>query len=313
MNHTFTLDTNKFLHKLKLFMALSRTPHGVVDMAAPVFAALVWLGEFPSPGVTLLGLITLFAGYTTVYALNDIVDFNSDRKKAENGVFRNSQGDLDAVLVRHPMARGLIRYWEGVAWALAWGLVTILGAYTLNPVCVYIFLVAAGLEALYCLLWNVSPARTLVSGIVKTSGAVAAIYGVDSSPSFLFVAVLFLFLFFWEIGGQNIPNDWTDLDLDGEFKARTIPIALGLELSSFMILCSSFAALVLSVFVLITSKFHYGMIYVLLSLCAGGVFFIYPSIRLHRSPTRESAMALFNRASYYPLVLLGIVLLKIIF
>ncbi|MBU4319234.1 MAG: UbiA family prenyltransferase [Proteobacteria bacterium] len=294
-------------------MALSRTPHGVVDMAAPVFAALVWLGEFPSPSVTLLGLITLFAGYTTVYALNDIVDFKSDRKKAENGVFQNSQGDLDAVLVRHPMARGMIRYWEGVAWAVAWGLVAILGAYTLNPVCVYIFLAAASLEALYCLLWNVSPIRTLVSGVVKTSGAVAAIYGVDSSPSFLFVAVLFLFLFFWEIGGQNIPNDWTDLDLDGAFKARTIPLTLGLELSSFMILWSNLAVLVLSVFVFITSKFQYGMIYVLLSLCAGGVFLLYPSIRLYRSPTRENAMALFNQASYYPMVLLGIVLLKIIF
>ena len=152
-----------------------------------------------------------------------------------------------------------------------------------------------------------------MSGVVKTSGAVAAIYGVDSSPSFLFVAVLFLFLFFWEIGGQNIPNDWTDLELDGEFKARTIPIALGLELSSFMILCSSIAALVLSVFVFITSKFQYGMIYVLLSLCAGGVFLLYPAIRLYRSHTRENAMALFNQASYYPMVLLGIVLLKIIF
>lgn len=312
MIQTLLMDSDPIMRKLKLFLALSRTPHGLVDMAAPVFAALVWLGGFPSLGTTLLGLFTLFAGYTTVYALNDLVDFRADRKKAESGVFETVEGDLDAVLVRHPMARGMMSFREGLVWAGAWALLAMGGAYLLNPVCLYIFLGAAGLEAVYCLLWNVSPLRTFISGAVKTSGAVAALYGVDPSPSFLFVTVLFLFLFFWEIGGQNIPNDWTDLDLDGKFKARTIPLTLGLEHASFMILCSSIAALVLNALVFQTSKFQYGMITVLLSFCAGGVLFLYPAIRLHGSQTRENAMALFNTASYYPAALLGVLLIKIV-
>src|SRR5512135_1255253 len=67
--------------RLKLFLALSRTPHGLLDLAAPALAALLWLGRFPPLSVTALGLLTVFAGYTAVYALNDVVDYRVDREK----------------------------------------------------------------------------------------------------------------------------------------------------------------------------------------------------------------------------------------
>ncbi|MCX5882258.1 MAG: hypothetical protein NTU74_10790, partial [Deltaproteobacteria bacterium] len=51
-----------FYYRLKLFFALSRTPHGLIDMATPVFAALIWLGHIPSFSVVFLGLLTTFAG-----------------------------------------------------------------------------------------------------------------------------------------------------------------------------------------------------------------------------------------------------------
>mgnify|MGYP000373259369 CR=1 FL=1 len=62
------------LSRLKLFLALSRTPHGLLDMTTPLYGALLWLGAFPSLYISLLGLITVFAGYTAVYALNDVID-----------------------------------------------------------------------------------------------------------------------------------------------------------------------------------------------------------------------------------------------
>jgi len=37
----------------------------------------------------------------------------------------------------------------------------------------------------------------------------AAVVAVDPDPSAAFLIALFLSLFFWEIGGQNIPNDLT--------------------------------------------------------------------------------------------------------
>ena len=71
----------KGFKRLKLFFALSRTPHGLVDMATPGLAALLGLGAFPPPLTIALGFMTVFAGYTAVYALNDVVDFRADKEK----------------------------------------------------------------------------------------------------------------------------------------------------------------------------------------------------------------------------------------
>ena len=70
------------LSRLKLFLALSRTPHGLLDMTTPLYGALLWLGAFPSLTISLLGLITVFAGYTAVYALNDVIDYRVDKRKS---------------------------------------------------------------------------------------------------------------------------------------------------------------------------------------------------------------------------------------
>ncbi len=182
------------LSRLKLFWALSRTPHGLLDMCTPAFGALLWLGHFPSHYVIIIGLITTFAGYTAVYALNDVIDYKVDREKAATEGFSDSDNDLDSVWVRHPMAQGLLSFKEGLFWALAWALLALVGAYILNPVCVLIFLGGCTLETIYCLLWRISPFRTFVSGAVKTSGAVAAIFAVDPNPSLMYLICLFFLL-----------------------------------------------------------------------------------------------------------------------
>jgi 4-hydroxybenzoate polyprenyltransferase len=204
----------RYREKLKHFWALSRTPHGIIDMTTPCMAALLWLGEFPALGTIIVGLVTVFAGYTAVYALNDVIGYRSDRAKLEAGGFEGAAhaSDIDALLVRHPMAQGLISLPAGLAWAIGWGLVAALGAYWLNPVCLLIFGAGCLLEAIYCLLWRVSPYRALVSGAVKSAGAIAAVFAVDPAPSAVFLLFLFLVIFFWEIGGQNAPNDWTDIE-----------------------------------------------------------------------------------------------------
>jgi 4-hydroxybenzoate polyprenyltransferase len=81
MNMTPSICTYTGPTKIKLFWALSRTPHGILDMATPALGALLWLGRFPSFDVILIGLITTFAGYTAVYALNDVIDYRVDKEK----------------------------------------------------------------------------------------------------------------------------------------------------------------------------------------------------------------------------------------
>lgn len=299
--------------RIKLFFALSRTPHGLIDMTTPVMAALMWLGALPPFATMLVGIVTAFAGYTAVYALNDLVDYRHDRRKARDGAFARSGGDLDAVLVRHPLAQGYLRYAEALAWTGAWAVVALLGAWWLNPVCVVIFIGGCLLEVFYCLLWNVSPYRTVINGVVKTAGPLAAVFAVDPSPSPWFVLALFLMLFAWEVGGQNIPNDWSDLEDDRRWNAQTVPVVWGLGVAKILCLGSLLAAIVFSRIALGLSRGDFGDGVVIAVVAVGGYLLIAPAVGLFTTETPKSAMRLFNRASYYPLALLGLVLVSILF
>jgi 4-hydroxybenzoate polyprenyltransferase len=295
------------LQRLKLFFALSRTPHGLLDMATPAVAALLWHGSIPSLRIILVGLITVFAGYTAVYALNDLVDSRVDRRKLAQGGFRGTENYLDAVLIRHPLAQGLLTFKEAILWTAGWALLTLLGAYLLNPVCALIFLAACLLEAIYCLMWRTSHLRTLIMGAVKTSGAMAAVFAVDPGPSLPFLVLLFLWLFFWEIGGQNIPADWTDIKEDRALKATTIPLRLGLGRAKWICLSSLVLAVALNAILLGLSRVETKLPLLALSAAAGLYLLLIPAYRLLRTRQRSQASILFNRASYYPLALLVVV------
>ena len=298
------------LARLKLYFALSRTPHGLLDMCTPAFGALLWLGHFPPVQTIVIGVITTFAGYTAVYALNDVIDYKADREKAATGGFSNTGNDLDSIIVRHPMAQGLLSFKEGLLWALSWALLALIGAYILNPVCVLIFLCGCALEALYCILWRVSPFRTIVSGAVKTSGALAAVFAVDPHPSGMYIAGLFLLLFFWEIGGQNIPNDGFDIEEDKRFNARTIPVVYGIQTANVIIVAAVILTLIMSTVIFYLSWTIYNLSFILISVAAGIYLLLLPALKLYQSRKGSHAMALFNRASYYPAALLLVVLVK---
>jgi 4-hydroxybenzoate polyprenyltransferase len=296
---------------LKLFFALSRTPHGLVDMATPALAALLALGAFPPLKIMVLGLLTTFAGYTAVYALNDVIDYPVDKRKLQQGGFQKSGDYLDAVMMRHPLAQGALSFRAGVLWVLAWSFLTLIGAYILNPVCVLIFAGGCILETAYCLMWRSSHLRTIVSGVVKTCGAIAAVFAVNSDPSRPFLITLFLWLFFWEIGGQNIPADWTDIEEDRRLQATTIPVRLGVESANVIILsCLTVAILLnMALFRLVPGGLDYVM--VVAALLAGVYLLFIPAHRLYSTKERGDATALFNKASYYPLVLLVLVIIRL--
>jgi 4-hydroxybenzoate polyprenyltransferase len=307
MNEGSTSKSSDRLEQLKRFLALSRTPHGLLDMATPAFAVLLYLGGFPPVHVVVIGLLTAFAGYTAVYALNDIIDFRTDMAKGGESVL-TAENYLDSLMARHPMALGLLNYRQGIMWAAGWSLVALMGAYILNPVCVVIFLLGAALETVYCLLWHVSPWRSVVSGFVKNSGPVAALFAVDPHPSPFYTIALFLGLFFWEIGGQNIPADWSDIELDRRFRAKTIPVRLGAQKSAFLALVTLSIAVVLIVFLFMLNFPTWKWAAGLSAAAIGTCLLLFPAAKLLLTRDREHAMALFNRASYFPLTLLCLVL-----
>ena len=295
------------LSHLKLFFALSRTPHGLLDMATPAVAALLWYGSFPPLRIIVMGLITTFAGYTAVYALNDLVDYRVDKQRFEQGLFPTMKKDLDSIFVRHPMVHGLLPFRNALFWAIGWAILAFTGAYLLNPFCMVIFLAACLLETIYCLMWRSNYLKVLISGAVKTSGAVAAVFAVDPSPSFPFLFFLFLWLFFWEIGGQNIPNDWADIEEDTQLQATTVPARFGVAYANVIIFFSLIFVVSLSGILLTVSRVGAQPVGIAASFCAGVYLLLIPAFRLYKGQGRTQALALFNRASYYPLSLLAVV------
>ena len=295
------------LVKLKFFLALSRTPHGLLDMATPGLAALLWLGDLPPFAIIALGLVTAFAGYTAVYALNDLVDYRTDKEKLRSGGFQDSRNYLDAAIIRHPLAQGFLSIKEGFIWAAGWSVVALIGAFLLNPVCVLIFSAGCALEIVYCLMWKVTPFRNLVSGVVKTCGPMAGVFAVDRDPSLLFLIFLFLWLFFWEIGGQNIPNDWAEIEEDKQLQARTMLVQYGAAKASTIILGSLVFAVGLNLSLLALSIPRPALPYLALSFVIGLVLLLLPAYRLYKTRERQDALTLFRKASYYPLACLILV------
>lgn len=307
---TTSVQNQTGLSRLKLFWALSRTPHGLLDMATPALSALLWLGTFPLAPVIGLGLLTAFSGYAAVYALNDVIDYRVDQKKIQRGGLRGPKQDLDSVFVRHPLAHDLLSYQEGIFWMGGWALLALIGSFLLNPVCTFIFLIACLLEMIYCLLLKVSYLRGMISGVVKTSGGIAAVFAVEPNPAPLFLVVLFLWLFFWEIGGQNVPNDWVDLDEDRQLQAKTLPVRFGPEGSILIIYFSLALSLTMSLTMYWVAPGKLGLPYLAGALFSGFYFLLLPAHRLYKTKAPEEASTLFNRASYYPLAMLLVTMIS---
>ncbi|TAL95877.1 MAG: ubiquinone biosynthesis protein UbiA, partial [Rhodanobacter sp.] len=167
---------------MRRFLALSRSTHGVLDVALPGFAALLWLGTVPAWPVLALSLFTAVAGYTAIYALNDLVGVKADQEKfAVAGI--NAGYSVEASALRYPLAQKLLSVRSGLAWFGFWYVLTLIGAWLINPPIVFVVLAAAVLEVAYCMLLKVTYWRTLVSGLVKSCGPVAAVFVVQPDPS----------------------------------------------------------------------------------------------------------------------------------
>ncbi|MGB8213486.1 MAG: UbiA family prenyltransferase [Anaerolineales bacterium] len=296
---------------MKRFFALSRTTHGILDIAAPAFCALLWLGKFPSWQTLLLSLLTAFAGYTAIYALNDLVGVRGDREKfAGSGI--NQGYSVEASDLRYPLAQNVLSYRSGWIWCAAWFLLALAGSYILNPAILIIVFAAAFLETAYCLLFKVTYWRTLVSGLVKASGPVAAVFVVDHNPPVLLLLLQIAWLIFWEIGGQNIPADWNDVAEDRRVHAKTIPLQFGAKKAGLIVIIALTLSVITSLFLPLISPMRLGILYLLASLLAGYFLLLQPGFQLFQSRESRQAAGLFDKASYYPLTQLVLISLFII-
>ena len=298
--------------QLKLFLALSRTPHLLIDLATPMAAALLCIGRFPPLSTIILGLITVFAGYACIYALNDVTDYELDRKRM--GERARDQGcfDLDCIFVRHPLAQGFITFAAGMMWTVLWGLIALVGATLLNPVCAAIFIVGAILEVIYCKFYGYSQWKILIAATVKNLGSLAAIYAVNPSPPLEFIIIVFIWIALWEVGGQNIPNDLVDMDEDRRLEGKTIPVVYGPNLSVLIILITLIASFVLGLGLVFLSPLPFKGVYLLGAIISGLLFLLIPLKRFLSERDTAKAINLFNQASLYPAGILVTTILCIV-
>jgi 4-hydroxybenzoate polyprenyltransferase len=290
--------------QLKLFLALSRTPHLLIDLTTPMAAALLCIGRFPPLSTIILGLITVFAGYACIYALNDVTDYELDRKRMEDLPREEACFDLDCIFVRHPLAQGFITFTGGIVWTALWGFIALVGAALLHPVCAVIFIVGALLEMIYCKFYKYSQWKILIAATVKNLGSLAAIYAVNPDPPLEFIIIVFIWVAFWEVGGQNIPNDLVDMEEDRRLGGKTIPVVYGANLSVLIILVTLVASFVLGIGLVFLSPLAFKAVYTVGSIISGLLFLVLPLKRFLAGKDTSKAMNLFNQASLYPVGIL---------
>ena len=291
---------------MKRFLALSRTMHGVLDLAAPGFCAILWLGNFPHWQIILLSIFTAFAAYTAIYALNDLVGIAVDKEKFAQGNI-NAGYSVESSDMRYPLAQNVLPYRSGLLWFGFWFALALIGSYILNPAIIFILIAAAVLEVIYCLLLKVTYWRTLVSGLVKASGPISAVFVVDRNPSPYFLLLLFVWILFWEIGGQNVPADWNDTVEDLRVGAKTIPIHFGPQKAGLVVLITLGLTVFTSLFLPLVSPLHLGIAYLIASAAAGFFLLLVPGFQLYKQHEGRLAAKLFDRASYYPMAQLAII------
>jgi len=286
--------------QLRLFLALSRTPHLLIDLATPMAAALLCLGGFPPLSTIMLGIITVFAGYACIYALNDVTDYELDQKRMGDLAREQTCFDLDCIFVRHPLAQGLITIVGGIVWTAMWGIIALVGAALLNPVCAAIFILGAILEVLYCKLYSFSQWKILIAATVKNLGALAAIYAVNPDPPLEFIIMVFIWIALWEVGGQNIPNDLVDINEDGSLGGKTIPVVYGSSLSVVVIMITLIASFILGLGLVFFSPLSFKGVYFLGAILSGVFFLLLPLRKFLAEKDTSKAINLFNHASLYP-------------
>ena len=291
--------------QLKLFLALSRTPHLLIDLATPMAAALLCIGRFPPLSTIILGLITVFAGYASIYALNDVTDYQLDRKRMGELPREQACFDLDCIFVRHPLAQGFITVAGGMMWTALWGLIALVGAALLNPVCAAIFIVGAILEMIYCKSYGYSQWKILIAATVKNLGSLAAIYAVNPDPPLQFILIIFIWIALWEVGGQNIPNDLVDMGEDRRLGGKTIPVVYGPNLSVLIILITLVASFVMGLGLVFFSPLVLKGVYIVGAIVSGLLFLFLPLKKFLAEGDTGKAINLFNQASLYPVGIFG--------
>ena len=272
---------------------MSRGRQALLSIAQPVLCVLLALGHLPGLRVAVLGIVAAVSGELAVFTLNDLLDYHTDVESLRAGKGTSQGFDLDAAFELHPIAQGHISLAFGIAWESFLCAVFAVSAWSLSPLCLLFFAVAAGLQVVYCLLRRVTWLKTIISGAMVGIGSLAGWVAV--APLGLRALWPFLFLAAWEIE-RNLTNDLADIASDSRVGLATVahlfgPRASARAIFGVMLVTVVFAALL-------------PMPPVARALAMAGALWsmAVTSWRLLRRPSPALAAAHFNHVSVYPVI-----------
>jgi 4-hydroxybenzoate polyprenyltransferase len=102
------------------------------------------------------------------------------------------------------------------------------------------------------------------------------------------------------------------MDEDRRMQAKTIPVQWGVPVANAVLTVAIVLTLGMIVVIFYYSRSRYGFIYMLASLVLALYLLLLPTLKLNRTTDKAQAMVLFNRASYFPLALLAVVVIKLL-
>ncbi|WP_313896296.1 UbiA family prenyltransferase [Streptomyces sp. YIM 98790] len=283
---------------------LSRGTQAALSVAQPCLGLLLAAGMPPPAGTALLCLAAATTGSFAGFALHDLMDLRLDRSR-----FAHQRPcdafDIDIVGPRHPLAQGKLSTVTAVVWTVLLASVSLTLSALLDPVCVALFVTAVSLQLAYCALATVTAYKFLLTGLTVAAWASAGWFAADPRPEaggWLLPALFAGWMAAWEIGGRNIVNDWADVEEDRHLGVRTVPAVYGVRTAGLLTLV--FLAAAWAGGIAVPALGGHGPAALLGTAIAGTWLLLAPGWRLLRDGSPQTALGLFNRASFYPPVVL---------
>jgi 4-hydroxybenzoate polyprenyltransferase len=283
---------------------LSRGRQALLSVAQPALGACLALGRVPDTRVIAVGLVAATAGYLAVFSLNDVLDARVDERALAAGKEAAPEGDVDTVVMRHPLAQGALPRYVALAWVGSLAAVALVGAAALGGACVLAFAGAVVLEVAYCALRSVTWAKTFLSGAMVGLGGLAGWLAV--APLSWRALPFFGLLALWEIAGRNLPNDLADVEADSAVGLRTVATTFGPRASANASAIGAYAATGLCLAVPGPLAFKIGAF-----ACAAWSMAV-PALALVADPTPSAAGRYFNRASLFPALAFAVALVAVV-
>lgn len=296
--------------KIKAYLGFSRALVTVFVVAQAGLAAILALGDIPPVSTIVLGVLACAFGSMALIAYNDYLDVEIDKIKL---AYQKSEQafDIGAMLIQHPIARGILTKKQGLIWILSLAALSMLCTYFLDPTLPLILPIIALWVTLYCKLSRVTPLKTVAVSIAVTLGGIAGWLAVAEPDRGLFV-VFALWTFLWEIGGRNIPNDLNDVDEDREVGIKTVPVVYGTKKAAVIIMMMLFPTWIVSFFLGLLAGLPAPLTGLILAV--GFSQLLIPTMKLLKEQSLENSRALYNSSALYPgiilLILAGNILYK---